>query len=56
MPVVMMCGAEKLLSVLAVCKTPCKYHAIINDNAMMLRVNEMYAERNVRTWTSNDLR
>ena len=28
---------------------------MINDDAMMLRVNEMYAERDVRTWTSIDL-
>ena len=55
MLMVMACGAEKLMCVLAVCETPCKYHAIINDNAMMLRVNEMYAERDVITWTSNDL-
>ena len=52
MLIVMMCGAEKLSScVLAMCETP--HNTIINGNAMMLRVNDMYTD--VRTCTSIDL-
>ena len=51
MLIVMMCGAEKLSCVLAVCEPP--HNTIINGNAMMLRVNDMYTD--VRTCTSIDL-
>ena len=40
-----------MLCVLAVCETP--HNTIINDNAMMLRVNAMYT--GVRTCTSIDV-
>ena len=47
--------SREVAELVKVWETPCKYHAMINDDAMMLRVNEMYAEREVRTWTSIDL-
>ena len=51
MLIVMMCGAVKLLCVIAVCDT--LHNTIINDNAMMSHVNDMYT--GVITCTSIDL-
>ena len=47
----MMCGADKLLYVVAVWET--SHNTIIKDNAIILRVKDMYAD--VRTCTSIDL-